>query len=556
MKSKMWLTLFVAGGLACATAWAQGPLNPSSGPTEIMKTLTQIEPRLAITNASINGSALELDIPGGSYYLTRDIQQQAQGNPVIRVVAPDVTLDLNGFEVIGESSSFDGDGIRVEAPNVVIRNGAIRSCGGSGVQSSVQTNLLVENVSFVNCYAGIESVATTNGIFAEGMRVKQCTFESIASWGIIAARGSIIEGCTMNNVSNGIFAAAFTRVQGNHLVGTGASFSGIGIQSGSGALVLNNTVSEFRWGIEMSSVCIVRDNTVTVPEAAMMSGGIAYNNLAVIANNAIHGAQIGIQQWVKSGATDGSVVYGNTISKANGGIYALNSAVVKENRLVPEHNNAAGISVEDQSYVLNNDITNGDELSQGISAREAAVVRGNRVAAVNAGVVINYAATPVLVENNVITMDIDRGWSGHGSAIDADWDAFAMIRENTLTFLQMTNAISVDGVILKRGIVENNKMYGTRESIRAKELTGGFVLALQNNVEVRAPASVPAVDVDRNTLWLIRNDFTLGVSNAVISAFDAVNIYATENRFETLNPLVSGNVTGAFDGSGNYVMPW
>ncbi len=122
MKSKMWLSLFVIGGLVCMSARAQGPLNPTSGPTESMKTLTQIEPRLAITNASIHGLALMLDTPGGSYYLTRDIQQLAPGNPVIWIVAPDVTLDLNGFEVIGESSDFYSYGIRVDAPNAAIRN--------------------------------------------------------------------------------------------------------------------------------------------------------------------------------------------------------------------------------------------------------------------------------------------------------------------------------------------------------------------------------------------------------------------------------------------------
>jgi hypothetical protein len=66
----------------------------------------------------------------GSYYLTTNLTATGvAGQHGITISADHVTLDLNGFSLIGVAGS--GDGIRVPAArlNLVIYNGTVRNSG-------------------------------------------------------------------------------------------------------------------------------------------------------------------------------------------------------------------------------------------------------------------------------------------------------------------------------------------------------------------------------------------------------------------------------------------
>src|SRR5437870_4522683 len=87
----------VAGVLCTIVSLHAGDLNPPPGPvTPTMKTLTEVEPRTAISavNTPGDGDSLFKITQAGSYYLIGNAQGAA-GKTGIEVTASHVTIDLN-----------------------------------------------------------------------------------------------------------------------------------------------------------------------------------------------------------------------------------------------------------------------------------------------------------------------------------------------------------------------------------------------------------------------------------------------------------------------------
>ena len=126
------LTLSAAGLLFA------GPLDPPVGPiTPTFKTLTEVEPRIAINATNTPGDLNNLFkiTQRGSYYLTGNITGVA-GKNGIEITASGVTLDLNGFELIGIPAMGPVDGVSMfnSGPlNVTVRNGSVRNWGDDGI---------------------------------------------------------------------------------------------------------------------------------------------------------------------------------------------------------------------------------------------------------------------------------------------------------------------------------------------------------------------------------------------------------------------------------------
>src|SRR6185295_11122012 len=100
------MRVFLAAGLLTVAGTAvllAGPLDPPAGPIlPTYKTLNEVEPRIVINAANTPGDAdslFKITQPG-SYYLTGNITGVA-GKHGIEVVASGVTLDLNGFDLLG-----------------------------------------------------------------------------------------------------------------------------------------------------------------------------------------------------------------------------------------------------------------------------------------------------------------------------------------------------------------------------------------------------------------------------------------------------------------------
>jgi len=288
------LTLTAAGLLFA------GPLDPPAGPvTSTYKTLTEVEPRIAInlTNTPGDADSLFKITQRGSYYLTGNITGVV-GKHGIEIAASGVTLDLMGFDLVGipGMGAFDGVSATVNSlTNITIRNGSVRGWGDEGVDLETlgPINSAVIDVrasgntgngiwaSFGSTISGCSTfqnsgngivvgpgstltgctayLNTGNGIFADASTVVGCTAVFNAGGGIFAEGGSTVTGCTaQQNSVRGIFVAAGSTVTGCTALGN----SGDGIYAGEGSTVTGCTASSNTGdGIEVSSNCRVTDNT-------------------------------------------------------------------------------------------------------------------------------------------------------------------------------------------------------------------------------------------------------------------------------------------------------
>ena len=174
-----------------STLFAQGSLTPPGAPAPTMKTLDQVEPRTPIDATHTPGDAdslFKITQPG-SYYLTANVTG-VNAKYGVEIAASGVTLDLNGFDLVGVPGSLDGVAVTpLNAVNINVRNGSVRSWGGYGI------NLLDAATSATNV---ADIVASQN-----------------AGGGISMGFGGTITRCTCyNNTGSGIAGASRDRHHG------------------------------------------------------------------------------------------------------------------------------------------------------------------------------------------------------------------------------------------------------------------------------------------------------------------------------------------------------
>ena len=210
MKSKSIISIETALLLSVfsfqLSAFSQGSLTPPAGPiTPTMVTLSQVQPRTAITNTS---SQVTISQPG-SYYLTHNLTVST--GDAIDINTNGVTLDLNGFTISSTAASAAGTAILLNRgwKNITIVNGFIQggvTNNGSGVYGgggfaygiyySVNSpvNVLVSHVSVSGCL--------NYGIFlnsGDSTVVEACTARTVGSYGIVA---STIKSCSAIDCGN------------------------------------------------------------------------------------------------------------------------------------------------------------------------------------------------------------------------------------------------------------------------------------------------------------------------------------------------------------------
>ncbi|MEL7474461.1 MAG: hypothetical protein AAGK04_14185, partial [Planctomycetota bacterium] len=123
------LSLALVVLVAAPTATHAGPLTPPAGaPTPTNKTLSEVEPRIPLTQDTAPGTGFVVFniLQPGSYYLVEDLQAANLSGFGIVIGVSDVTIDLNGYTMRGGDTPSDG--IFLNGPsisNVHLRNGTI-----------------------------------------------------------------------------------------------------------------------------------------------------------------------------------------------------------------------------------------------------------------------------------------------------------------------------------------------------------------------------------------------------------------------------------------------
>lgn len=190
---------------ACGLLFA-GPLDPPAGPVgPTYKTLTEVEPRIAISATNTPGDAqsvFRITQPG-SYYLTSNVIAGG-GKHGITVTTSHVTIDLNGFAVDGSSNTTGfPTGIRGFATgpvrNMVLKNGTVRGFRGYGLAGTFKACEFT-NLAFMDSLGGQLEAGAADDSIAREVRVQATSGET----GIQLGSNSIVVDCVVRGGHHGI----------------------------------------------------------------------------------------------------------------------------------------------------------------------------------------------------------------------------------------------------------------------------------------------------------------------------------------------------------------
>ncbi len=168
----------------------QGTLTPPGAPAPTMKTLTQVEPRIAVQTLAGDATSQFLITQPGSYYLTGNING-VSGMAAIAINADHVTLNLGGHALIGVAGATRGVEIRGSRKQIAVRHGSIDAFDTGGINTTGSTtNARIENISVTGIVNG-----TGIDITGEGTRVRDCDLTSIGGSGIsVSSTSGLVEG--------------------------------------------------------------------------------------------------------------------------------------------------------------------------------------------------------------------------------------------------------------------------------------------------------------------------------------------------------------------------
>jgi hypothetical protein len=325
------------------SAFSQGSLTPPGSPAPTMKSLDQVRSTgipINATNTPGDSSNQFIISSPGSYYLTGNIIG-VSGKNGIKIANVDISIDLNGFAMIGVSGSLVGitDGGVSGLGEVRIHNGLIRTWGGAGIDISHFANSIISNV-----------IVAFNG--GNGMSVGD---------------GCVLRDClARQNTGTGILTSVHANVFHCSAIGSG---SGNGISLGAGSTA-SDCVANFNHsaGIAADLNCKISHSTAgSNTGVGINCGGNAQVSHCVVSNNGSNGIQV-----VGGRVSDCAAESNSGIGITGGNIVQVIGCVVQANIL-------GGISPGDHGFVdhcLARQNTNGSSSTQtGIYVTNDSVVR-------------------------------------------------------------------------------------------------------------------------------------------------------------------------------------
>lgn len=315
------------------------------------QSLKELEPRTILMPPGqgemlpVSATAVITISSPGSYVLGGNVVGVA-GKHGIEIKKSNVTLDLNGFALIGTTDSLSGIDVPSSAVNVKIHNGAIRGWGQRGINGKKLSASEVSDVRVGNC--------KWHGIFLGDGIVSGCTSRLNGGDGINVANGkSVVESCAVERnggngvVVNGVDSDAYTTIC--KVSSTGNAGSGIvsqlgctitecsvGDNGGWGILAYRTSVVErcaaernTLGGIEISNGSIVRNCAVRGHDGTDVPGIRMVNGDSMAIGNMLDGNDIGIECLSSDCRIDGNNVTDGTtgIKVTSSGSFIVRNSV-------------------------------------------------------------------------------------------------------------------------------------------------------------------------------------------------------------------------------------
>ncbi len=358
MKTKKWFIVVSAFSsllLTAVSGFAQGSLTPPGAPAPSMKTLAQIEPRTPISSLPF------LITNSGSYYVTTNLTGTSGLNGIY-INANNVTLDLNGFAMLGVSGAGYAVEVNGAYNNVTVRNGAIYNWGG-GLESayttsrgqiieglkiygSVSAGIIIQGISVIR-----DCVVVTNGTdgiycggFGGGGLIVGCMASGNLGRGIYLNNGVVLDSRVEYNTGDNIVVSDGSEVRGCATIGASSLFSSnVGIRGGQGCKIQDCVASGNSSGIVVGDGSSVTG--CNAYKTSQTSGsGIQAGNYAVIKECTATTNYFGIT------AGSNSTIVACTVSKsASFGLSVSDNSNVRDCNVC--NNGFAGVSVGNHSVV-------------------------------------------------------------------------------------------------------------------------------------------------------------------------------------------------------------
>ncbi|HTR40937.1 MAG TPA: right-handed parallel beta-helix repeat-containing protein, partial [Pseudomonadales bacterium] len=276
------LLLFCILSIQPLTAFAQGSLTPPGAPGATMVTLSQIEPRTPISSLPFTIST------PGSYYVTANLSGAFNQNGII-VAADNVTIDLNGFTLVGGGGS-SGEAIwsSTVRQNLVIRNGTVRNWPGSGINfyDSGSSLVTVQNIHSIS--NGFTGFALKNG-----SRITDCLAVGNGIRGILVDNDCLVEHCkAAGNGSLGIGSGSNCQLRDNLSEGNVYGLYITGTSNlVSGNTVMLNTANNYiiAQGNQLDLLLSQVPETISWPAKVKLTGSmtVASGNAITISANSV-----------------------------------------------------------------------------------------------------------------------------------------------------------------------------------------------------------------------------------------------------------------------------
>lgn len=298
--------------LASHVAFA-GSLTPSGPPASTMKTLSDVEPRTAINTLPTTISV------SGSYYLAQKLTGVSGQNGIV-IAADGVSVDLNGFSLVGVTGSLNGILSAGAHWNIRISNGAISNWSSCGADISSTSNSIVSELRVSsNGHHGI--------IGGYSARIADSCAEGNKAVGISSGDSAIVSRCVANyNGTNGIAVGWTALVEDCVASYNGSTDTNAGIYVGGLNACVRNCLcsSNPSNGILVAADHVrIQNNTVAANTSSLFSavgikvGVVAGTHVCTVEGNNITGNNIGVSVKSPPAGTSGNFIVRNIFAQNN-----------------------------------------------------------------------------------------------------------------------------------------------------------------------------------------------------------------------------------------------